>query len=436
MFNYDNRYSLQANFRADAFDSSKLPKESRWGYFPSVSAGWTISNESFFKENIDRNVVSFLKLRGSYGVNGNINVLRDYPYSTSINYNSLWYQYTVGDPTLTYGSIPAGLANPDLKWETSTQLDLGLDARFLDNRLSLGVDFYNKITDDLLIQVSPVMEVGSTANQTINAGSIMNRGLEIELGWRDQIGDFGYSVSGNMGFLKNEVTYLDQAVDRVPGRITQGTKMSTICEQGYPLWYILGYKTDGFKSDGSIKYVDANGDGGFDDNDRVCLGSAIPSFTYGFTINMNWKNFDFTVFGTGVSGNKISQQSFRSDRPFCNTYSYYWENSWKEGNEANAKFPAAKFWTQEAFSSDLNVFSGAYFKIKQIQLGYTVPKKYTAKAQMSQVRLFASLENYFTFTNYFGLDPETATTGGNAAAFDMGTYPTSKQFIMGINVSF
>ena len=151
---------------------------------------------------------------------------------------------------------------------------------------------------------------------------------------------------------------------------------------------------------------------------------------------MNWKNFDFTVFGTGVSGNKISQQSFRSDRPFCNTYSYYWENSWKEGNEANAKFPAAKFWTQEAFSSDLNVFSGAYFKIKQIQLGYTVPKKYTAKAQMSQVRLFASLENYFTFTNYFGLDPETATTGGNAAAFDMGTYPTSKQFIMGINVSF
>ena len=436
MFNYDNRYSLQANFRADAFDSSKLPKESRWGYFPSVSAGWTISNESFFKENIDRNVVSFLKLRGSYGVNGNINVLRDYPYSTSINYNSLWYQYTVGDPTLTYGSIPAGLANPDLKWETSTQLDLGLDARFLDNRLSLGVDFYNKITDDLLIQVSPVMEVGSTANQTINAGSIMNRGLEIELGWRDQIGDFGYSVSGNMGFLKNEVTYLDPAVDRVPGRIPQGTKMSTICEQGYPLWYILGYKTDGFKSDGSINYVDTNGDGGFDDNDRVCLGSAIPSFTYGFTINMNWKNFDFTVFGTGVSGNKISQQSFRSDRPFCNTYSYYWENSWKEGNEANAKFPAAKFWTQEAFSSDLNVFSGAYFKIKQIQLGYTVPKKYTAKAQMSQVRLFASLENYFTFTNYFGLDPETATTGGNAAAFDMGTYPTSKQFIMGINVSF
>ena len=436
MFNYDNRYSLQANFRADAFDSSKLPKESRWGYFPSVSAGWTISNESFFKENIDRNVVSFLKLRGSYGVNGNINVLRDYPYSTSINYNSLWYQYTVGDPTLTYGSIPAGLANPDLKWETSTQLDLGLDARFLDNRLSLGVDFYNKITDDLLIQVSPVMEVGSTANQTINAGSIMNRGLEIELGWRDQIGDFGYSVSGNMGFLKNEVTYLDPAVDRVPGRIPQGTKMSTICEQGYPLWYILGYKTDGFKSDGSIKYVDTNGDGGIDDNDRVCLGSAIPSFTYGFTINMNWKNFDFTVFGTGVSGNKISQQSFRSDRPFCNTYSYYWENSWKEGNEANAKFPAAKFWTQEAFSSDMNVFSGAYFKIKQIQLGYTVPKKYTAKAQMSQVRLFASLENYFTFTNYFGLDPETATTGGNAAAFDMGTYPTSKQFIMGINVSF
>ena len=153
---------------------------------------------------------------------------------------------------------------------------------------------------------------------------------------------------------------------------------------------------------------------------------------------MNWKNFDLSIFGTGVAGNNIYPTAFRVDRPSCNTYSYYWNNSWDNPNvdKANAKFPAAKYWSSEAFSSNLNVFSGAYFKIKQIQLGYTLPRNITQKIAISNLRVYAMLDNFITFTNYFGLDPETATTGGNSLGFDMGNYPTAKSVIFGVNLEF
>ena len=175
-----------------------------------------------------------------------------------------------------------------------------------------------------------------------------------------------------------------------------------------------------------------------DETDRVYLGKGIPTWTYGLTVNMNWKNFDLSIFGTGVAGNNIYPTAFRVDRPSCNTYSYYWNNSWDNPNvdKANAKFPAAKYWSSEAFSSNLNVFSGAYFKIKQIQLGYTLPRAITQKIAISNLRVYAMLDNFITFTNYFGLDPETATTGGNSLGFDMGNYPTAKSVIFGVNLEF
>ena len=222
-YDYDNRYGLQVNFRADAFDSSKLPLDKKWGLFPSVSAGWTISNEPFFKDNVSRSAVSFLKFRASWGLNGNINVLNNYPYSTSILANSVYYQYDPDSPALSLGSIPSGLANPDLKWETSEQLDFGVDARMLNDRLTVGIDYYDKNTRDLLVGVSPVKEVGLPAfgdlgvgtTTTINAGTVNNKGVELELGWRDQIGEFGYAVNGNVSWLKNKVTYLEPTVGQM-----------------------------------------------------------------------------------------------------------------------------------------------------------------------------------------------------------------------------
>ncbi len=437
-YSYDNRYSLQANFRADAFDSSKLSKQARWGYFPSVSAGWTVSNEPFFRDNVSRDAISFLKLRGSWGINGNVNVLNNYAYATSINYGGSWYQWDVLDNTLSYGSRPAGIPNPDLRWETSEQIDLGLDARFLNNRLTLGVDWYKKTTDDLLVNVSLSAALG-VSSTTINAGSVENSGLELELTWKDSIGDFNYSVSGNFSTLKNMVTYLDPTISRIAGTGPQGSLLRTYFEVGYPIWYMRGLKGTGVDpATGKPGFEDLNGNGEPDDEDYQNIGLGIPSSTFGLTINLAWKGFDMVIFGSGVAGNKIFPSSWRTDRPHCNTYSWYWENAWKkDGSNKNPLFPGTTYWDQNTFSSTYNLFNGSYFKIKQIQLGYTLPKSLVSKIKISSLRVYTSLENFFCFTSYPGLDPETATANSaSSIGIDMGTYPTAKQFILGLNLSF
>ena len=454
---YDNRYAIQANFRADAFDSSKLPLDKKWGYFPSVSLGWTASNESFIKDNVDQSFLNFLKFRASWGKNGNINVLNNYPYSTDILLNRVWYQYHVDSAVSNYGSLPSGLSNPDLRWEESVQLDFGVDARFFNNRLTVGLDWYNKNTDGLLVQVAPAIEVGMpmfwesrdvASNKTMNAGAVNNKGFEIELGWRDQIGDFSYAINGNAAWLKNKMTYLEPMVGRLTGRTVQGTYLTTYCEEGMPLWYMCGYETEGFNENGQVLYthykVDENGKKVKDgttlsptEDDRVYLGKGIPTWTYGITINMNWKNFDLSIFGNGVAGNNIYPTAFRVDRPSCNTYAYYWRNAWKQpGDEATAMFAGAKNWTEQTFSSSATIFDGSYFKIKTIQLGYTLPQNLTKKIAISNLRVFAMLDNFFTFSSYIGLDPETATSGSNAMGFDMGNFPTAKSVIFGVNLEF
>ena len=441
-YSFDNRYSLQANFRADAYDSSKLGKDNRWGKFPSFSAGWTLSNESFIADNISTDLLSFLKLRASWGRNGNINVLRNYPYAAVINSNNDWYQYD-SDFALFYGSQPNGLANPDLVWEESEQIDLGLDARFLNSRLTVGIDWYKKTTKGLLISITPLLETGVSSTMA-NAGEVLNRGLEIELGWKDKIGDFNYSVNANMATLHNELTYLDPTVDKIAGTGLQGSSITTECVVGQPLWHFLGFKVDGLDEDGYAIYSDLNGDGEFQPNesDMTDLGCGLPKLNYGITVNMDYKGFDLVVFGTGVSGNKILPQAWRTDRPYCNNYSYFYENAYDPETNPGGKFPiiSKKGWQKNTFSSDLTVFSGAFFKIKQIQLGYSLPKELLSKVYISRLRVFASLENYFTFTKYPGLDPEASNANVNGVSsslgIDMGTYPTAKQVIFGVNLTF
>ena len=429
-YSYDKRYSIQANFRADAFDASKLSKDARWGYFPSVSVGWTLSNESFIKDNISENVLTFMKLRGSWGRNGNISVLSGYPYRGVINANSDWYQYTPYASTLSYGSVPgSSIPNPDLVWEESEQVDVGLDARFLKGRLSLTLYWYNKLTKGLLVSVVPVIETG-VGSTTINAGDVKNNGLEIELGWKDKVGDLTYSINGNFATLKNELTYLDPITDYITGVGLQGSGITTRCSEGEPLWYFRGYKFKELAADGSAIYQDVNKDGVWDSNDMTNIGQGLPTFTYGFTINLEYKAFDFLLFGTGVGGNEILPQGYRTDRPYCNNYAWYYENS-------GTKFPTVANWNRDAYSSDLTIFDGSYFKIKQIQLGYTLPGAITNKLHISNLRVFASLENFFTFTNYIGLDPEAASANNSSSlGIDMGTYPTAKQSVFGVNLSF
>ena len=446
-YSYDNRYNFQANFRADAFDSSKLSKQARWGYFPSFSAGWTISNESFFRDNVSRDAISFLKLRASWGRNGNVSTLSGYQYSSTISYNSQFYQEdpNSGDGSPVYGSVPSRLPNPNLKWETSEQVDVGLDARLFNDRLTLGVDWYNKLTKDLLVTIKAVPELGFSSTYA-NAGNVLNRGLEFELGWKDHIGDFFYSINGNFSTLHNEVLSLHSSLDRLEGT-TGGVsglngKQRTAFEVGYPIWYFRGYKYAGVnESTGAAQYYDADGEitETVMDNDLQYIGKAIPDATYGITINLAWKGFDLSVFGTGVIGTDIFSLLYSADRPKTNTLSYYWRNSWGNPNATQHLFPDMKRVSTDWYywSSSGSIFKGDYFKFKQIQLGYTLPSQITKKALISDLRLFVSLDDYFTISSYPGCDPETATTSSSSnRGYDAGSYPTTKKLVFGVNLTF
>ena len=436
-YSYDNRYSIQANFRADAFDSSKLSPEHRWGYFPSVSAGWTISNEPWFKNAVSTNALSFLKVRSSWGINGNVNVLSGYPYSTSISLNSQWYQYHVDQTGNVYGSAPDGLANPDLTWEKSNQFDAGLDARFLNNRLSLTLDWFRKETRDLLVSYSPPPEYG-VSTVTSNAGNVLNTGIEAELGWKDTIGDFSYSINGNFSYLKNKVTYLLPSLPRLTQNPSSGSNYpnETVFEVGQPIWYIRGYIYDGVKEDGTPDLRDVNGDGQVSDADMTNIGKGLPDYTYGITLNLEWKGLDFVVFGSGQGGCEILNTLYRAG--YHNSLRYFYLNSRSEKNP-NAKFPEpakvsgdVNFW-----GSTAGLFDGSFFKIRQMQLGYTVPQKITQKVFIKQLRMFVSLDDFFTFTSYPGMDPETATSGSaSGRGVDIGAYPSMRKCMFGVNVSF
>ena len=431
-YNYDERYYLQFNIRRDAFDSSKLSKDNRWGTFPSISLGWTVSNEKFFKNAIDPSIVSFLKLRGSWGRNGNISVLSNYPYTAAIAKGSSWYQYGVDQIGSVYGSAPDKLANPSLTWETSEQIDFGIDARFLNNRLTFGFDYFDKRTKDLLFSVSIPSELGFTTVVT-NGGNVLNRGLEFELGWRDRIGDFSYGISANFSSLHNEVLELAEGATPTYKSDASSTnyQIRTAFEEGHSIWYLNGYIYEGVDAEGNPKYKDLNGDGEIGTDDMTDIGRTTPSFTYGINITAAWKGFDFLLNGYGQGGNKILPVLHRTG--YKNTLQYYLDESGKAIPDAGKIVsPDIPFW-----SSTGNLFSGNYFRIKQLQLGYTLPANITKKAAISALRFSVSLDDFFTITNYPGLDPETAsTTNFSGAGLDWGSYPTMKKVVLGVNITF
>ena len=433
LYSYDNRYSLQGNFRADAFDSSKLSKDNRWGYFFSGSAGWTFSNEKFFKDNIDPSIISFGKIRASWGTNGNVNVLGNYSYTAGIATNSQFYNYG-STSAVSYGSMPNGIANPDLTWEKSEQFDLGLDLRFLNDRLSVGIDWYTKTTKDLLVP-APVMPESGYSTMTINAGKVQNKGLEVELTWKDNIGDFRYSISGNIATLKNEATYLDPSIERIAGATVEGASPGAIrCyfEQGQPVWYMRGYKYAGRDANGGPLYYTKDGGTTNDpgDGDMTNIGSGLPDLTYGITLNAEYKGFDLTVFGAGEAGNDIYYGLYRTG---YNNIAKGVYDDFKSGKfpEAKSVYGVAKFYQSSAM-----VYNGSFFKLKQIQLGYTLPQNLTKKVYMQNVRAYVSLDDFFTFTKYPGLDPETCTQEFNCPGLDKGNYPNMRKLVLGLSVTF
>ncbi len=441
-YSYDNTWLLSASLRRDAGDSSILPPGNRWGIFPAFSVGYVISNQSFFPKDTP---ITFAKLRASWGQNGNTGPLGGWSYRQTVS-SSSYYSWD-NDIAYQVASAPTTLNNPDLKWETSEQLDFGIDLRAFEGRLSFTADYFHKETKDLLVYIIPAYETGISSTP-YNAGNVLNEGLEFELGWQGKAGDFSYGISANLATLHNKVTYLDPSLTRVAGA-TFHTSTVTYFEKGYPVWYMRGYKMTGiddatgdpvFKDqltiDTNLDGVADQADGKITEDDKSYIGSAIPDFTYGITLTAAYKGFDLTLFGTGSEGNDIFFCMTRVDRPTGNKITYFYDDRWTPANPTGKRpKPGAngidKYWV----SNDC-VMDGSYFKIKQIQLGYTLPKIVADKISVGNFRVYASMDDWFVFTKYPGMDPEASAGSTSAMGVDKGSYPTSRKFVFGVNLTF
>ena len=432
-YDFMGRYLLQASLRADAADLSKLSKKSRWGYFPAVSVGWTLSEEKFFAPL--KSWFDSFKFRASWGQNGSLSALSGYSYSTDMALGGL-YPFSSGI-NYTQAAAPSTMGNEDLKWETSEQLNFGFDGILLGGRMTFGIDYFIKKTKDLLVwNTTPSLVIGGSTSP-INAGNVENKGFELELGWRDHIGDFSYGIRGNLSTLTNKVTYIDPSITRLSGS-TFHTYTVTYFEQGYPVYYFRGYKFAGVdKETGNPTFEDLDGDGKVSDGDLTYIGDAIPDFTYGITLTAAYKGIDLTVFGTGSVGNKIYNCINRPDYAASNRLKeVFYDNRWTVDNP-NGTVPKAGATDMDKYAtSSAMVYDGSYFKIKQIQLGYTLPKKLINKIALSHARIYASLDDFFTFSKYPGFDPEASANATSGMGIDKGSYPTSKKVVLGLNIEF
>ena len=436
-YDYQNRYMLQAAMRADAADTSVLPGTNRWGYFPSVSAGWVISNERFFTEK-NNTPLTFLKLRASWGQNGSTSNLSGYKYSNSLVTSAAGYSFSNTAMKYVTSAKPSQLYNPDLKWETSEQLDLGMDLRAFNDRFSFGMDWYQKKTKDLIVSNIVIPYEAGNSSAPMNAGNVTNKGFEFEAGWKDKAGDFNYSVTANLATLKNEVTYLDPHVSggRIEGATTMASNGSfSAFEVGYPVWYFRGYQVDHLDDKGNPVFRDNTGDGTIDASDKAMIGKPMPDFTYGITLTANYKNFDFLIFGNGSVGNDVFMSySYNS---ISYTLKEMYDQRWTADGTTSRKFARPQNTNADKYGlSDAYIFDGSYFRIKQIQLGYTLPRTVTKKFLADKLRVYASLDNFFLFTKYPGLDPEVSSTATSGMGVDYGNYPTTKKVVFGLSVTF
>lgn len=434
-WSYAGKYLLQASLRADAADSSVLPANKRWGFFPAVSAGWTISEEPFMA-NI-KSWMSFLKIRASWGQNGSIASLSGYRYANTIgSYYNFYgtealpinngpeFQYIYG-----YGPKTSG--NNDLKWETSEQIDLGVDARFFGGKLTFSMDWFNKTTKDLIVEGLTPSCIMGVSSSPMNAGNIRNYGFEFELGWSDQIGkDFNYSIRGNISTLKNKVTKMHKTATYIAS-----SSGLTRFEVGQPAWYFYGYKCTGINAaTGEPEFQNLDDDPTIGDGDKTYIGKGMPDLTGGITITAAYKGIDLLVFGTGSYGNDILC-ALNSTSGAYNKLTYFTKDRWTV-NHTTATQPRAGANGLDKYAiSSASILDGSYFKIKQIQLGYTFPKSILNKVKMDNFRIYASLDDFFTFTKYPGFDPEITGIGENLG-IDNGSYPTSRKVVFGLQLTF
>lgn len=446
-YNYAERYMVQATVRRDG--SSRFGANNRYATFPSFSLGWNVTNEPFMQNRPDW--LSNLKVRVSWGKNGNDNIGNfQYLSLTSVNNNYIFGR----DEAVTNGIKASIIPNPDLKWEESEQTDIGLDFGFFNNALTFTVDYYKKKTNGMLMTLSIPSYVGENKPYG-NVGDMENSGVEFEAGYKFNVADAHFSLKGNASYLKNKLIKLGNDTGfanydsfQTAGTITRG-------ENGQPFPFFYGYKTAGIfqtqeevnsyvndkgeliqpdAKPGYVRFVDIDGDGAITANDQTKIGKGMPDWTFGISLNAEWRGFDFSMMWQGVAGADVFDATRRVDIAASNLPS--WMLSRWTGPGTSNKYPMFILGDNVNWvSSDLYVHDASYFRLKNIQLGYTLPQSLTRKAFIEKLRVYVAAENLITFTKYWGFDPEVASSG-TSLGVDYGVYPQARVFTVGLNLSF
>lgn len=464
-YNYNETYLLSFVMRADG--SSNFARGHRWGYFPSVSAGWVVTNEPFMG-NVSRDFLSFLKLRGSWGKNGNCNI-SSFQYVATVAFDDPYYFDSKDNPGI--GAYPDIIPNEKVEWEKSVQTDIGFDARFFRSRLGLSFDWYNKDTKDWLVRAPSLLSYGTGAPY-VNGGDIRNRGYEILLSWDDAVSrDFSYGFSATFSHNKNTVTRIANSEGIIHGpsnAIAQNTAELYRIQVGYPIGYFWGFAMDGIIQNeqdlkeyldrncggdaanslqgadiqpGDVKFVDVNGNGKIDkdDTDKTMIGDPNPDYNLGLTLHLAYKGFDFSMNGYGAFGQQVAK-SYRqfSDHPddnYCtDVYTKYWTG---EGTTNRyPRFTHGKHVNQSELSR-VWIEDADYFKISRLSLGYDL-KRAMKFLPVARFHLYVAAQNMFTFTKYSGMDPEVGFGNDTnwASGIDNGYYPSARSWQVGVNITF
>lgn len=452
-YNFKEKYLFNATFRADG--SSKFAAGQQWGYFPSLSAGWVMTNEDFLQGT--SNWLSSLKLRGSWGQVGNQRVT-SFQYIALMQLATTNYTFGSTEGVLTPGAYPNTLSNPNLTWETSEQTNIGFDAKLLSGKLTMNFDWYSKTTKGLIVQ-APILATAGANAPYINAGNVYNKGVELAVNYSSNVGELNYTVGLNGAYNQNEMGSIGTADGIIHGLTNQLYDNSLEfyrAQNGFPIGYFWGLSTNGiFQSEaevnsyrsssgkviqpnaqpGDVRFVDRDGDGDIDDKDRGMIGNPNPKYTFGFNVSANYKGFDLTVQANGVAGNQLVQSYRNQSNPFGN-YTTEIFNRWHGPGSSN-RIPRVtednRNWTS---FSDLYVRNGDFLRISNITVGYNFSKLLKGKF-LSQCRLYASVLNAFTFTKYTGMDPEIGYgVDPMSSGIDLGYYPRPRTYMVGLNIKF
>jgi TonB-linked SusC/RagA family outer membrane protein len=443
-YSYKDKYFLSAVIRRDG--SSNFGPKNKFGYFPTASLGWVISDEDFLK---DSKSINFLKLRTSYGVIGNDRIA-SYGFVSLLSGEATY----VFNNQLTYGVALGAISNPEIRWEKQKPFDVGLDMKLFD-KFDITIDYFNKTTEDLLLspQVSGILGVSAPGalGPIVNAGTVENKGLEFSIGYKEAISeDFKFNINYNFTTLKNKVLYVgSEAGVLFGGSFGVGQEPPSRMEAGFPIGYFYGYKTTGIfqtqndvdnhatqnnASPGDLRFVDINKDGIIDIKDKTYIGDPIADVTMGLNFSFDYKNFDFNLYAFASVGNEIVRNYERS-LPLTNRPTYYLSR-WT-GNGTSNTFPRVTTGTtSNTLFSDFYVEDGSFVRLQNIQVGYTLGSRFIKKTGIDKLRVYVSANNLFTLTKYRGYDPTTSNGSPIGGGLDQGFYPNPKTFLFGLNVNF